>query len=109
MTIRVLLVDDLDGESEATETVRFGLGGTDYEIDLSEANAAEMREAVSKYVNAARKTGSTSRSRGAVRRTTTNSIDPAAVRAWAAAKGIDVSPRGRIKAEVVEQYRAAGN
>ena len=105
----VLLVDDLDGESEATETVRFGLGGTDYEIDLSEANAAQMRETLSKYVSAARKTGSTSRRRGAGRRITTDLIDPAAVRAWAAAKGIDVSSRGRIKADVVGEYRAAGN
>ncbi len=72
----ILLVDDLDGESEATETVRFGLGETEYEIDLSEANAAQVRETLSKYVSAARKTGSTSRRRGTGRRITTDSIDP---------------------------------
>jgi hypothetical protein len=32
--ITVALEDDLDG-GPADETVRFGLGGTDYEIDLS--------------------------------------------------------------------------
>lgn len=32
------LIDDLDG-SEATETVRFGLDGTEYEIDLAGQNA----------------------------------------------------------------------
>jgi uncharacterized protein (DUF4415 family) len=31
------------------------------------------------------------------------------VRAWAAGQGIEVSARGRIKADVVEQFRAAGN
>ncbi|SDY87034.1 Lsr2 protein [Geodermatophilus africanus] len=35
--------------------------------------------------------------------------DPAAVRAWAAGQGIEVNARGRIKAEVVEKFRAAGN
>jgi Lsr2 len=38
-----------------------------------------------------------------------NGVDHAAVRAWAAANGVTVSPRGRIKDEVVEAYRAAGN
>jgi amphi-Trp domain-containing protein len=36
-------------------------------------------------------------------------VDTAAVRAWAAAKGLSVSPRGRIKAEVLQAYRDAGN
>ena len=34
---------------------------------------------------------------------------PAAVRAWAAGQGIEVNARGRIKADVVEKFRAAGN
>ena len=38
-----------------------------------------------------------------------NGVDTGAVRAWAAANGIAVSPRGRIKDEVIEAYRAAGN
>jgi Lsr2 len=38
-----------------------------------------------------------------------NGVDNAAVRAWAAANGVTVSPRGRIKDEVIEAYRAAGN
>ena len=36
--ITVALEDDLDG-GPADETVRFGLGGSDYEIDLSTKNA----------------------------------------------------------------------
>jgi amphi-Trp domain-containing protein len=38
-----------------------------------------------------------------------NGVDTAAVRAWAAANGLTVSPRGRIKDEVIQAYRAAGN
>jgi nucleoid-associated protein Lsr2 len=103
----VLLVDDLS-EEPADTTVAFGLDGRDYEIDLTEANADELRETLRKYVDAARKTGSSKTGRASARRTVTD-VDPKAVRAWAAANGREVSSRGRIPAEVVEAYRAAGN
>ena len=105
----VVLIDDLDGKTPADTTVSFALDGKSYEIDLSDNNAAEFRDALSKYVSAGRKSSSTSKGRVAVRHTTTDSIDPAAVRAWAKSQGIEVSPRGRIKGDVVEQFRAAGN
>jgi hypothetical protein len=38
-----------------------------------------------------------------------NGVDTAAVRDWAAANGLTVSPRGRIKDEVLQAYRDAGN
>src|SRR2546421_565142 len=41
--ITVALEDDIDG-GPADETVRFGLGGTEYEIDLSTKNAAAFRQ-----------------------------------------------------------------
>jgi len=47
------LLDDLDG-SEAHETVVFSIDGKTYEIDLSEKNAAALRKAVAKFVEAAR-------------------------------------------------------
>jgi Lsr2 len=106
--VKVLLVDDLDGECAADETVRFGLDGRDLELDLSAENAAEMRETLRKYVDGARKTGSSKKGRTSARQTVTD-VDPKAVRAWAAANGREVSSRGRIPAEVVEAYRAAGN
>jgi hypothetical protein len=40
--ITVVLEDDLDG-GPADETERFGLGGTEYETDLSATNAAAFR------------------------------------------------------------------
>jgi hypothetical protein len=105
----VVLIDDLDGETPADTTVSFGLDGKSYEIDLSDDNAADFRDALSKYVSAGRKSGSTRKARAALPSKTTDSIDPAAVRAWAKSQGIEVSPRGRIKSDVVEQFRAAGN
>ena len=54
--IQTLFIDDLDG-SEADGTVRFGLDGTDYEIDLNGEHAQELRDALARYVTAARRAG----------------------------------------------------
>jgi hypothetical protein len=40
--VQTLFVDDIDG-SDAEGTVRFGLDGTDYEIDLNAKNAQALR------------------------------------------------------------------
>jgi hypothetical protein len=40
--VQTLFVDDLDG-SEAEGTVRFGLDGTEYEIDLNAKHARQLR------------------------------------------------------------------
>ena len=54
--IQTLFIDDIDG-GEAAGTVRFGLDGTDYEIDLSTAHADELRNVLGQYVAHARKAG----------------------------------------------------
>ncbi|MDQ0078526.1 histone-like nucleoid-structuring protein Lsr2 [Arthrobacter oryzae] len=41
----VLLEDDIDG-SEANETISFALDGNEYEIDLNEGHAKELRDAL---------------------------------------------------------------
>jgi Lsr2 len=48
------LVDDLNG-SPAVETVRFGVGGPLYEIDLSAAHARELRAALAPFIGKARR------------------------------------------------------
>ena len=105
------VVDDIDG-SEGTQTVTFGLDGTTYEIDLNDVHAEDLREILAPFVSVARKLsgpGSRGRSTASARGQRSNAeIDPKAVRAWANANGVAVSPRGRIKADVLEQYRAAG-
>lgn len=103
--VNIVLIDDIDG-SEAAETVRFGLDGTAYEIDLSEDNAAALREALAGYVGAARKVGrSAGKSRGGAAATAGASAKE--VRAWAKVNGCDVPDRGRIPAEVSAAYAAA--
>ena len=108
--VETWLVDDLDG-SEAAETVRFGLEGRQYEIDLSQHNAARLREGLADFVASARRGGGgprTSRSlnAGSSRASTASREHGAAVREWARANGLQVSDRGRISAEVLKAYDA---
>jgi hypothetical protein len=104
----VLLVDDLNGQPADT-TLRFGLDAREYEMDLTDANAQELRELFGRYISAARRVSGRRRESAAPAKPAFAEVDPAAVRAWAKGKGIEVSARGRIKADVIEAYRAAGH
>jgi hypothetical protein len=85
--------------------VRFGIGGTEYEIDLSKKNAAAFRRKVAPFVEHARKSGRGLRRRAG--RTAASRDRSGGIRAWAKGQGIAVSGRGRIPASVVAQYEAA--
>ena len=107
--VNIVLEDDLDG-SDAAETVTFALDGVDYEIDLSEAHAGELRSALSLYVGHARRTGG--RRRGTAKKATATAgpddgTSAAEIRAWARDNGWDVPERGRVSADVREAYAAA--
>src|SRR6202046_5047951 len=65
--IQTLLIDDLDG-GEAAGTVRFGLDGTEYEIDLSAAHNDELRKELQQYLAHARRTGGPARGAARTRR-----------------------------------------
>ena len=102
----ILLIDDLDGKSEASETVTWGLDGTQYEMDLTAAHAAALRKSLAKYVEVSRKVTSpkvTKRPKlRSVPQYTTEEI-----RTWAKEQGIDIKERGRIPAEIIDQHHAA--
>ena len=113
--VQIVLTDDIDG-SEASETVRFGLDGREYEIDLNAEHASGLREALTQYVANARRASS---GRGGARAghsaaagagasgAPSGSGDTAKIRAWAKQNGYEVSERGRINAKVREAYQAA--
>jgi nucleoid-associated protein Lsr2 len=102
--ITVALEDDVDG-GPADETVRFGLGSAEYEIDLSKKNAAAFRRKIAPFIEHARKAGRGLRRRPG--RTASSREHSGDIRAWAKDQGIAVSDRGRIPASVVAQYEAA--
>ncbi|RKN50481.1 histone-like nucleoid-structuring protein Lsr2 [Micromonospora endolithica] len=112
------LVDDLDG-GDADETVKFALDGVQYEIDLSAPNAEKLRGVLEPYTSHGAKVG-----RGGVAvggRVARTSATPAgsrrvgggivvgreqnkAIRDWAKRAGKNVSDRGRIPQDVVNEY-----
>lgn len=111
-------IDDLTGDELAEDqvhTVSFGWSGTQYEIDLSKAGAEKLEKLIKPYVDAGRRVGST---RGRPRGGSASSSRPntgsgrskeelQAIRDWAVKNGHEVSPRGRIKADVLEAFDAA--
>jgi hypothetical protein len=108
--VEVRLVDDLDGEA-ADETVKFAVDGIEYEIDLSSKHALELRKSVDAFVGAARRIGRMGAGRrGGVRAAGAgsggNRERNQAIRDWAKSKGVEVSDRGRISQELVDQYDA---
>ena len=107
--VNVVLVDDIDG-SDAEETVSFALDGVDYEIDLSDQHAGELRNAISLYIGHARRTGGrrkSGRRASAPAASDDGGASAAEIRAWARENGWDVPERGRVSAEVREAYAAA--
>ncbi|WP_020670263.1 histone-like nucleoid-structuring protein Lsr2 [Amycolatopsis nigrescens] len=105
--VRVEMLDDLDG-SEATQTVPFSLDGVTYEIDLSEHNAAGLRDELARYVAAGRRTGGRK-----LRAATGESVDNGQrernreIRTWAQDNGYQLADRGRISSEVIAAFDEA--
>jgi hypothetical protein len=103
------LIDDLD-QGEADETVKFGLDGVQYEIDLSSKNASTLREALAPYVSAGTKVGRAPATAAAGRRRGAQMLDREqnrAIREWARSKGKTISDRGRIPEEIVAEYHTS--
>jgi hypothetical protein len=104
------LADDLDG-SDAAGTVEFSIDGMDFEIDLSEANATELRAFLFKYMQAARPR----KPNGKVGQKRNRAVNPATVaaREWWRQEGgrngvRDFQAKGRIPTDVMELAEAAG-
>ncbi len=100
---QILYVDDIDG-SAAEGTVRFGLDGVDYEIDLNKKHSDQLAKAFRPYLDAARKVPA---SRRAARDSRPARHNQSAVRAWARSQGLKISDRGRIPADVLAKYGSA--
>ena len=105
--IQTLFIDDLDG-SEAEGTIRFGLDGTEYEIDLNAEHAQQLRDALAAYIRAGRRVnGGSRRPARSGRRGPASELNTTEVREWAKAQGIEVKDRGRVPAELVVKFKTA--
>jgi hypothetical protein len=102
--VQVQLVDDLSGE-EAQETVRFGLDGTNYEIDLTKQNAESLRAALSGYVDKGRKAGTGKQASASPKASSRSKReDTQQIRQWAQDNGYNPSSRGRITQSIIDAY-----
>lgn len=100
--VQVVIQDDLDGR-EPAQSIRFGLEGIEYEIDLTEQNADEFRTRLAPWIAAAR----VSEAPIPEPRSASGSSAPADIRRWAADNGIPVQTRGRISIDLRSKYEAA--
>ena len=103
-----MLIDDID--QEASETVRFGVDGGAYEIDLPARLASELRSMAGRYISAARRIQpAPSRARQQHQPRPRTQMDPEQsrrIRSWAMERGLLASPRGRIPQHVADEYEA---
>jgi hypothetical protein len=105
--VQTLFIDDLDG-SAAEGTVRFGLDGTEYEIDLNAEHAQELRDTLAAYLSAGRRASGGSRQPArSTRKGSGSGLNATKVREWAKEQGIEVKDRGRVPAELVVKFKAA--
>ena len=104
--VQTLFIDDIDG-SAADGTVRFGLDRTEYEIDLNSEHAQALRDALARYISAARRVSGARRPVRGGRGAPVNGVNTTEIREWAKAQGIEVKDRGRVPAELVVKFKAA--
>ena len=107
--VLVEILDDIDG-SAAAQTVQFGLDGVTYEIDLSDDNAAALRDELARFIAATRRIGGRKVRVATGQSTTTSTTDRERnqqIRAWANASGYEVSERGRLSSEVIAAFEQA--
>jgi hypothetical protein len=98
--VDVRLEDDLTG-GPADETVEFSIDGRAYEIDLNARHAADFRRQLERFLEHA----SLARThRGSPARTLASRERSRQIRVWAEQHGFDISERGRLPREVIQQY-----
>lgn len=109
-------LDDLDGEpipDGQVQELSFTVGRTLYRLDLRPANVEAFHEALAPFTRVAHRAsridhraliGRADKGRN---ETPTDPAQRQAIRAWAAAQGLDVPTRGRISAKLIDAYQQA--
>jgi hypothetical protein len=83
-------------------TRSFGVDGREYEIDLCRKHNERLDSALQGYIDVSRRASRPPRRR----RTMAHRQRSAEIRSWAKHRGIEVSDRGRIPANVVTRFEA---
>jgi hypothetical protein len=117
MAKKVVLIDDVTGDvidEGLGKTIEFSFDGTHYTIDLSVQSADQFKSDLSKWIKAAaeveapRRATTTARRRGAPPGGSGRSKEELAnVREWLNKHGHEVSSRGRIPQNLLDEYDKA--
>jgi hypothetical protein len=108
MALLTSRIDDLNGDVDAV-TVVITVNGKGIEIDLAERSLTRLLKALEPFWSSGSERDydvamrQPPKHRTAKRRD--EAVDPKAVRAWAAANGVEVNERGRVPADIIEQFR----
>lgn len=107
MATKEVIVSDIDGTSPATSRFIHNLSGHTYKIDLSPEEDAEFTKKFSELMDPYLEAGQRVSRRTAPSRSASRRHDLAAVRQWARENGYEVSDRGRISQQIIEDYETA--
>lgn len=118
MAKKVVLIDDVSGETIDDTlgggTVRFSVEGKNYAIDLGVKNTEAFHKDLEKWIAHAAEEGGSTRGRprgsGAGKGATASGRpkeELQAIREWAGKNGFEVSPRGRVKADIIDAFDKA--
>jgi hypothetical protein len=104
------VIDDFDG-TDAAGTYRFALEDATFEIDLSEANLARLRDALTPFISAGRRLPKNQNVRAAARPNATSEAVKRVRRWWTDNQHRDDVPayraNGRLPQQVVDVYQRA--
>jgi hypothetical protein len=108
--VQVLLTCDLEaGEKLASQTIRFTIDGSSYEIDLCDKHAKQLRDGMATFTAAGRRVSSRGGAgrRGRAGGGSADRQRAQEIREWARRKGLQVSERGRLSADVIARYESS--
>lgn len=105
MAEKKVIESDLSGRLDA-ERVTFGLGGTWYEIDLTDDERQALEKALDQYLAKGRKAAPEPPQRRKMVPTTTPE-ERDKIREWGRENGFEFAEYGRIPKEVMAAYDAA--
>lgn len=107
MAIRKIIESDISGKADAA-TVTFGLGGTWYEVDLTEDEKRDLEAALGTYLKVGRKTADGRGERKPVVPATTPE-EREQIRAWGRKNGFEAPDFGRVPKKLQAAYDKAHN
>jgi hypothetical protein len=102
---RYILVDDLDGRSEGVQKRSLVVDDVAYDLDLSEENMAQLREALARFLAVARPRRKAAAAAVGKKPAHNDPAQLAEIRKWLRAHGYKLADHGRIPNNLMETWQ----